>query len=160
MQKSANTLFEHYRRNLNQLVELGYIGMHADLKDGVLCPLCVGKFLGSEHLKGGDLTIEHAPPASLGGKAAVLTCRNCNNRHGHSIDHHLVGYIKGLDALSGGGENFVDVTVTSEGRQFKANFRKSGPQQLELYAVPKASNQKHIIKAQYRVVYQIQIMPN
>lgn len=35
------------------------------------------------------LTLEDAPPKSLGGKAHVLTCKECNNKAGQKIDYHL-----------------------------------------------------------------------
>jgi len=47
------------------------------------CPLC-GRFFSSDGI--GDLTEEHAPPESLGGKAVALTCRPCNSRAGGTVD--------------------------------------------------------------------------
>ena len=43
------------------------------------------------------MTLEDAPPKSLGGKATVLTCRKCNNACGHQIDHHLTSKLTELD---------------------------------------------------------------
>jgi HNH endonuclease len=48
---------------------------------GYLCPICL-KFIPNIN----DLTIEHVPPKSLGGKKLCLTCRTCNSTAGHSID--------------------------------------------------------------------------
>ena len=51
-------------------------------EDGVyVCPLCLQRFR-----EPNALTLEHAPPASLGGRAVCLTCLGCNSRAGYSID--------------------------------------------------------------------------
>lgn len=55
------------------------------LKRTYLCPLCGGRFP-IEALATGELTLEHVPPASRGGKAIILTCRPCNSEAGHQID--------------------------------------------------------------------------
>jgi len=43
------------------------------------------------------LTLEDAPPKSLGGKANTLTCKKCNNEAGKKIDFHLAERMKELD---------------------------------------------------------------
>ena len=48
---------------------------------GYVCPICL-----QLHATAVDLTEEHVPPRSLGGKVLCLTCRNCNSSAGHSID--------------------------------------------------------------------------
>lgn len=42
-----------------------------------VCPLCLMSFQEDEI---DQLTFEHVPPRSLGGRKLVLTCRDCNNR--------------------------------------------------------------------------------
>jgi hypothetical protein len=49
-----------------------------------LCPLCLDWF---EDLD--DLSLEHAPPKSLGGRHMAVTCRDCNSRSGHTVDAEL-----------------------------------------------------------------------
>lgn len=51
---------------------------------GYVCPLCLELFEDPE-----DLSLEHVPPASIGGKAICLTCRVCNSQSGHSVDAAL-----------------------------------------------------------------------
>jgi hypothetical protein len=56
-------------------------------KDGAgryLCPLCLDWFSDLD-----DLSVEHAPPKSLGGRAMAVTCRHCNSRGGHTVDAEL-----------------------------------------------------------------------
>jgi hypothetical protein len=51
---------------------------------GYVCPLCVHAFPSID-----DLTFEHAPPKSLGGREVCLTCRTCNNNAGSGVDKEL-----------------------------------------------------------------------
>ena len=48
------------------------------------CPLCLRLF--KDHI---DLSIEHAPPVGAGGASVAFTCRECNSRAGHELEHHL-----------------------------------------------------------------------
>lgn len=52
------------------------------------CPLCRAVFNPAD-LEANLLTREHVPPASIGGRAMVLTCRACNNVAGSTFDAHL-----------------------------------------------------------------------
>src|SRR5581483_11566139 len=49
-----------------------------------LCPLCLKWFASVE-----DVSLEHAPPESVGGREVALTCKPCNNTAGHTIDAEL-----------------------------------------------------------------------
>ncbi len=49
-----------------------------------LCPLCLNWFTDLD-----DLSLEHAPPASIGGRHTAVTCRDCNSRSGHTVDAEL-----------------------------------------------------------------------
>lgn len=62
--------------------------------DGIYaCPLCGRLFdasaLTNELNASQFLTLEHAPPKSMGGRSIALTCNQCNNSAGSMIDHHL-----------------------------------------------------------------------
>lgn len=57
-------------------------------EEGVyLCPLCLGEF--DESAITYDLTIEHVPTESYGGKGLALTCRTCNSSAGSGMDSHF-----------------------------------------------------------------------
>lgn len=51
---------------------------------GYVCPLCLRVCTTLE-----DVTFEHAPPASVGGRRVCLTCDECNSTAGHSLDAEL-----------------------------------------------------------------------
>jgi len=80
------------------------------------CPICDGLFERSD-LERNVLTVEHVPPAAIGGKGLVLTCKPCNNESGDSIDADLV-HRERIDAV-GRGEYTGETKVflhTDEGR--------------------------------------------
>ncbi len=49
------------------------------------CPLCSRPFQKSA-IDNKELTLEHVPPKAQGGKEIALTCRNCNNTAGKTVD--------------------------------------------------------------------------
>ena len=52
-----------------------------------LCPICLSDFAKPDVIAGTKVTLEHAPPKSLGGSAVCLTCERCNNK-ASVIDQH------------------------------------------------------------------------
>lgn len=57
--------------------------------DQYICPLCLKEFTNLD-LENGLLTLEHAPPRSIGGRGIVLTCADCNNKPGTKLDSQLI----------------------------------------------------------------------
>ena len=53
------------------------------------CPICLSEFDRSDVMTGTKVTLEHAPPKSLGGAPICLTCTSCNNK-ASLIDHHAL----------------------------------------------------------------------
>lgn len=51
------------------------------------CPICLTPFT-IEALAQKQLSTEHVPPESLGGRELLLTCRSCNNSSGTKLDAH------------------------------------------------------------------------
>jgi len=56
-----------------------------------VCPICLQTFKVdiSSGIIPDELTVEDAPPKSLGGKPTAITCSSCNNGCGHKIDVYL-----------------------------------------------------------------------
>ena len=92
-QESKRTsIFNKYMKNLNFLNENGFIKSRKNI---YICPICLNHY--DEINTENPLTLEDAPPKSLGGKAKTLTCKNCNNECGYKIDSHLVKRMRDLD---------------------------------------------------------------
>jgi len=50
------------------------------------CPLCIRGF---PTVRPNGLSLEDVPPRSIGGKPLLLTCTECNNKHGTDVDSHI-----------------------------------------------------------------------
>jgi len=73
-----------YQAGANSLVDLGV----TDARGGYACPQCLTVFA-PQALDAHILTLEHAPPRSLGGKEITLTCVRCNPRSGSQLEAAL-----------------------------------------------------------------------
>lgn len=82
-------IFEVFKDHLNFLNDKEFVSTERDV---YLCPLD----LKPHHnvYEEDPLSLEDAPPKSLGGKAHVLTCTSCNNDRGQDIDASLANIIK------------------------------------------------------------------
>lgn len=81
-----------------------------------LCPISMECHT-LESLKQGNLTIEHVPPASLGGKALLLTSKVVNSKDGHTSDKKLLKFFEALNFNINNGE--IDVKISSENLDLK-----------------------------------------
>ena len=50
------------------------------------CPICLTHFTRNAVEEGLDVTLEHVPPKTLGGTVMCLTCTDCNQSAGRSLD--------------------------------------------------------------------------
>lgn len=64
-------------------------------RGNVFCPLCLGLFRGRGSKFIRKPTLEHVPPKSLGGKVLCLTCEDCNNGTGSTIEAFLENNLRG-----------------------------------------------------------------
>lgn len=104
-------IFNKYKDNLNLLIDNGFVSGD---KDTYLCPICLRPH--SELNASDPLTLEDAPPKSLGGSANTLTCKSCNNTAGHKIDFHLTERLREIDSgkFIPGTETRVKVNIYGE----------------------------------------------
>lgn len=72
----------------------------------VRCPLCLRTF-NIDGLSATDnkkrLTVEHIVHNALGGCLSTLTCWECNNKAGTTIDPHFINAVRSSNALAGSG---------------------------------------------------------
>lgn len=72
-----------------------------------ICPLCARGF-DDVALKARVLTLEHVPPASIGGRGIVLTCKDCNSTAGALLDVAISQHDEQrqfMQTVLGGGSN-------------------------------------------------------
>lgn len=119
-------IFKFYSDNLSLLKENNFLPTVTPKFVGTyICPLCL------EHFSPKDLdtslpnflTLEDAPPKSLGGKANVLTCKNCNNTCGYKIDFHLTERLRELDSRAFLPNTETKVKVKKDGQVFQGTLK-------------------------------------
>lgn len=93
-------IFDKYSANLDLLASEGLLpGLIKKYEKTYICPICLNHFSENDldiSLKN-HLTLEDAPPVSLGGTSNTLTCKSCNNGCGTNIDKHLVDRMREMD---------------------------------------------------------------
>jgi hypothetical protein len=93
-------IFDKYSANLHFLNDTGLIPhINLDFENTFICPGCMRQFSPDDlkTSKANHLTLEDVPPKSLGGKANILTCFECNNSAGTKIDVHLYSRMFEMD---------------------------------------------------------------
>lgn len=133
-------IFNRFVANRNLLIDHGII---TGVKDFYICPICLRPH--SDLTSVDPLTLEDAPPKSLGGSANSLTCKSCNNTLGHSIDFHLSERLRELDSrnftpgtqtevkVKIGNETFQStIIIDDQGRMMMSHSKKNNnPLKLE-----------------------------
>lgn len=109
--EKRQAIFDYFRSSINLLIDNG---LWRGDRDVYLCPICLKQH--KTISEDDPLTLEDAPPKSLGGSANVLTCKSCNNTAGYKIDAHLVERLRELDSASftPGTETKVQIKVNGE----------------------------------------------
>lgn len=120
-------IFEIYVTNLKFLEDNDIINSSYSKSSSYLCPICLQSFNSINDIKN-PLTLEDAPPKSLGGKSDTLTCKNCNNTCGHKIDFHLTQKLRELDSanLIPGTEMKVKIKLGQDSIQGTLIAKKDG----------------------------------
>jgi hypothetical protein len=111
-----------------------------------LCPIC-GKGYSEESAVSGELTLEHVPPRSMGGKGLLLTCKDCNSNAGHKINHHIKNQLD-LERFTPIILGQSDIKKTSgdihiNGNKFPVTFQ-SKAECTEIRLIGKANNPKKV----------------
>jgi hypothetical protein len=105
MKEQEASSVRHFRKGVEAFGKL-----ELPLPPLYVCPLCV-RGITEDYIT--ELTYEHVPPKSLGGKRLVLTCRECNNRAGGK---------DGVDTHARHGEDQFDLVTRSLKGDRRARF--------------------------------------
>lgn len=102
-----------------------------------VCPICVELFWSDQ------LTREHAPPASIGGRVVCLTCSECNSTGGHKLDAAMMAERRFHGFMHRSGESYdalltydsihinVEVSRTDEGTSIVIPGDRNDPKRVE-----------------------------
>ncbi len=90
-------IFNVFSSNLKFLEDNNILQTSISTTPTYICPICLTHYH-SINDNDNPLTLEDAPPKSLGGKSETLTCKSCNNTCGHKIDFHLSERLRELDS--------------------------------------------------------------
>jgi hypothetical protein len=87
---------------------------------GYICPICLRVITDLR-----DLSKEHVPPRAIGGRVLCLTCKQCNNSSGHSIDAAVVERLEMANTLKvGTQQKFLNLEI--EGVKINASAMRRG----------------------------------
>ena len=131
-------VFEEFSGNLSKIINHEGLVVVSDQQDNVkrlidqayACPICYELFddTSLDQSRSNPLTIEHVPPKSSKGRPAILTCKSCNNRGGHELDHLLKSSLDVLTFTEGNPLAHIDTKVAFENDKAfktKGSFDKS-----------------------------------
>jgi len=98
-ERKRKLIFDRYSENILFLKRENIIDIELKYEKTYICPICLDQFpeTALDQTIENPLSLEDAPPKSLGGKAKILTCKKCNNTCGHEIDKHLSERMQELD---------------------------------------------------------------
>jgi len=75
-------ILELYAKQIETIPFVSSDGIKFYMADAYICPLCLQAYaIGNK-----ELTLEHVPPVSVGGKPILVTCKACNSNCGADID--------------------------------------------------------------------------
>ena len=135
-------IFNKFSKQLLLLKELGIITIDFKYDKPYLCPICLREFTETDLVENSCnfLTLEDAPPDSLGGSKIALTCKECNSGCGTSIDHHLTTVLRAIDAsyFYKGSKQYR--TIGHEGKKITVELKSSGNGTLTAYHRIKQNN--------------------
>lgn len=150
---SRKKLFDKFSNQLHLLKENGLINIDLKFDKTYICPICLDQFQEKDVISSSTnfLTEEDAPPAKLGGKRIVLTCKDCNSTAGHQIDNHLVNRIRENDENSfyKGTKQYRNIEF--EGQNITAEITSNGDGTLRVFHKSKNNNPSLLDKFVYGI---------
>lgn len=141
-------IFDVYSNQLKSLTQLGLCNINLKFQNTYICPICFEQFsevdldTSSENF----LTLEDAPPKSLGGKANTLTCRKCNNKFGHTIDFHLLETLNEFNVHSFLPNTGSKVFLTHKGTKVQGILKVDENGEITVKHLKKTNNPENLNK--------------
>ena len=83
-------ILELYAKQIESIPFVSSDGVKFHMVDAFICPLCLHTYA----IDNTELTLEHVPPESVGGKPILITCKACNSNRGADIDVCLMNELE------------------------------------------------------------------
>lgn len=130
-------IFDRFSGQLSLLRGNGYVkGRPFNYEKSYVCPICMREF-SEAHLTESNtsnfLTLEDAPPDSLGGSKIALTCKECNSTCGHTLDFHLTEAIREIDSSYFYPGSTERGTIDFDGKRLSVELKRNDDGSLEAY---------------------------
>lgn len=133
--------FKNYSQSLqkvtyNRTGKYFHDGQHNPVELVYLCPLCLKKkiaVIGDYQYLDGEFSLDHFPPACVGGKETILVCEGCNSTSGAAFEHALKDFVHEVSATTWVPGTKVPVTLNVEDvvGNYKAHLIVKGPYDFE-----------------------------
>lgn len=139
-------IFNVYSKQLHSLVDLGLLDIELKYEKTFICPICCNQFSEADldTSKKSYLTLEDAPPKSLGGRANTLSCNKCNNEFGHDVDFHLAERLNELDIHNFLPNTGSKVTMTHNGIRVQGVVNVDANGEITITHIEKVNNPKEL----------------
>lgn len=146
--EKRKNLFKKFSKQLKDVVQAGLFDVELPYEATFICPICFNPF--SENDLDIDLenhlTLEDAPPYSLGGKANTLTCKKCNNESGYKIDNHLVELLNEQELRNFSPNTSAYVTVEHQGQKAQGLLQIDKERKITITHLTKKNNPEKLDK--------------
>ncbi len=141
------SIFKKYATNLSILAKSqnwkvgneNKKGEHVFVEDDLyVCPLC-HQFFNIDSLNQNSLnplTLEDIPPKKVGGRPLVLTCKECNNKSGLSLDHHISS-LMAWHSFADGESYIVSKLTIGKNNPFRGSMRFNSEEKTFTLQFPK-----------------------
>lgn len=140
--RSARTkarIFDHYSKDLSTVLSQWKMKIRKPgSKDTAvyLCPISL-KIFGKSSLINQELTLEHVPPRSLGGKGLVLTAKDINSKDGSGNDKSMLQHIETRYFIEGQGALPISLSSAKYGiKGLKMDFSMDKRNKLFNFSAP------------------------
>lgn len=137
--KKRRKIFEIYSNQLNTLKQMRLLNLKLEYEQTYICPICLKQF-NKEALQSKKLTLEDAPPKSLGGNANTLTCAPCNNGLGHAVDSHLSGQLRKIDVRSLMPNTEAKIRVKQGNKTIQGKIKVDGNRKISIVHEEKSNH--------------------
>ena len=146
--KRRRNIFNKFSNQLHKMVEMKLLSIELKFEKTYICPICTNQFseLNLDLEIPNHLTLEDAPPKSLGGKARTLTCHDCNNEFGRYVDFHLTEQLNELDIRSFQANTGAKAKFLHNGIQVQGTIEVDEKGIIKIRHLEKVNNPKELKK--------------